>query len=131
MDKIERGDKIVVNGKFATALSGLGSQMFVRYFDGSTDAVESSEVRFVDRPEKTGAKFLRWEDGWAIYLIPRTNDLARGMKKLKSLGFEIPKTPRLTDWRKLVEDKKRCGRCWRTLRGTEADRANHAATHKI
>lgn len=44
---------------------------------------------------------------------------------LERFNIPIPPTPDYTIWRKLVDQKKKCGRCYRTLRTTSSDYLNH------
>lgn len=48
-----------------------------------------------------------------------------GSTAMAVYGISIPLFPDLKTWKQLTEKKKRCFRCWGTLRGTMADYVRH------
>lgn len=42
-------------------------------------------------------------------------------------GNQVPEFPTFDEWDKLVKQKRRCGYCWKSLRGTMTDLRNHLA----
>lgn len=44
---------------------------------------------------------------------------------LATYGINLPLFPDLKTWRRETEAKRKCFRCWASLRGTQADYVNH------
>jgi len=87
--------------------------------------------------KKIKIKFVSWrqlEEGTfeADYLFQRgerKDIIAIGQllstRALKGLGIPIPRTPTYCEWREKVESRTKCGKCYRTLRGTREDLKRH------
>jgi hypothetical protein len=63
----------------------------------------------------------------AIYSLPlRDGHSDVSAPGLAQAGYAVPLTPDYKTWRMMVQKKLRCGRCWRTLRGTNDDFVKHS-----
>lgn len=67
---------------------------------------------------------------WVAIYVDQHGSHISGEELLKR-GIPIPLTPTYQTWVSLVSKKRKCPRCYKSLRGCLDDYVNHANSHKL